>query len=252
MNVQTLNSAKSCFADNRCMIGQGLQAVQMANTAAYLTSAISEETYSVVLLSSIATTVAFEWIDATVCTAAQSVPSISNREAKEKAEQIIQAAKAEAAFRENEDLKLYLEERYGLPKIEKFQEMGRWEQIKEAASFLSKPPLFALKCYLRSRQMRYIWNTYGNLWLYLLGEKVVESCLRVYGQINEIEQDRVTLNRWLTTLKTLSPDDKDHPIHQELEKDLEATLNRVTASNLEMGLEFAKELFPYRPHFNKL
>lgn len=238
MNINLLNSAKSCFADNRSAALQGMQYLNMAGTAAYLTSAISDETYSIVLLFGIAGGFAFNLIDCIVSSAAdQNIPSMSEAEAKEKAEMYLRAAKAEAAFHENPSLRLFLEMQFDFPSSETLQSMGTWEQIKEYASLLKTP----FSVYLGGQQACFMWNTYGNFWYPLVFSQILAGCFEAKRMIDEFPRDVDRLDQWMKTLKELSPDELEHPVYQELQEHFAPTLNRVIARRPELGFELAAQ-----------
>lgn len=225
----TLDTAKSLFAHNRSSVATAINAFNVVNTAAYLTSAISEETYTIVLLSGMLGSMAYNLVDASVCYAAKGVSSITDRDAEKIAELNIGAIKAKIAFETNPCLKT-LSGVVGLPDPEKLTD--RWE----VASLTGK----AFSHLAKIKQNTFLWGAFR--WSYLIPfifEQVVEGTLREMGKAEEAGQDAETLNRWLAVLKALPPDETDHPIHKELESKFGPTLNRLIALNPQMGIEYA-------------
>lgn len=235
MNID-LNPAKNWFANNRSVVASAIQYANLANTAAYLTSALSEETYATILLSGMVGSTLFELIDASVCYAAKDVPSISERDAEQKAKLRVEALKAEAAFREHEDLDHFLRWQFGFPVRENLQSMSKWEIAKGCASFLANS---TAPFYVRIQEGVHFRACEWSFIIPFFSVTIVKEALKNFVATEEISQDVETLNRWLSTMQE-PPEDPGHPVYKEIEEQFASTLNRATAYNPQTGVHFAE------------
>ncbi len=225
----TLDIAKSWFASNRSTVSTAINAFNVVNTAAYLTSAISDETYTVVLLSGMLGSMAYNLIDASVSYAGKGVSSITDQDAKRIAEQNVGAIKAKIAFETNPCLETFLGIA-GFPAVDKLPD--HWE----VASFAGK----VLPHLAKMKQNTILWRTFRwNFLIPFIFEQVIEGTMREMGKADEAGRDAETLDRWLAVLKALPPEETDHPIYKELEAKFGPTLTHLTALNPQMGLQYA-------------
>lgn len=229
MTLDALNTAKSCFASIRPTANTVINCFNAGIVAGYLTSAISEETYTAVLLSGMLGSMAYNLADASISYAAKGVSSITDGDAAKLAAQNIEAIKANIAFQSNPCLETGFA-LAGLPDKEKIT--NPWEAASLAGKVVAQ--------LAKMSQARFLYNAFGRYYLLLyIFEQVLEGTIREIGKAEEVNRDAETMNRWLAVLKAMPPEETDHPLQKELEAKFGSTLNRMLALNPQIGIQYA-------------